>query len=147
MTGDTTKMRKILIAVEIVLVVLVVTGAYFVIKGKPAEEQPLPTQLTVTSAPVWSADNVVTLTATLISNDNAVEGKTITWSVTPSIGIGFKTPTTDNSGHASISFLPLLSSTMKWENATTLTFTASFAGDKMYPSSNGTLSIIVTPRT
>jgi len=147
MTGDTMKRRKILIAVEIVLVILVVTGVYFIIKGKPAEEQPLPTQLTVTSAPVWSADNVVTLTATLVSNDNAVEGKTITWSVTPSIGLGFKTHTTDNSGHASISFLPFLSSTMDWENETTLTFTASFAGDKMYLSSNGTLSITITPRT
>jgi hypothetical protein len=147
MMSDSMKMKKILIAVEIVLVILVATGAYFIIKGKPAEEQPLPTQLTVTSALVWSADNVVTLTATLVSNDNAVEGKTITWSATPSIGIGFKTPTTDNSGHASISFLPFLSSTTKWENATTLTFTASFAGDKMYLSSNGTSAITVTPRT
>jgi hypothetical protein len=141
------KMKKILIAVEIVLVILVVTGAYFVIKGKPAEEQPLPTQLTVTSAPVWSADNIVTLTATLVSNDNAVEGKTITWSVTPSIGLGFKTPATNTSGHASISFLPFLSSTMRWENETTLTFTASFAGDSTYLASNGTFSIVITPRT
>jgi hypothetical protein len=146
MVGDKMKMKKILIVVEIVLVVLVVTTVYFVIKGNPANH-PLATQLTVTSAPVWSADNVVTLTATLLENGNPVVGKTIDWTVTPRIGLGFKTPDTNTSGQASISFLPFLSSTMTWENATTLTFTASFAGDGMYLASSGTLSITVMPRT
>jgi hypothetical protein len=145
MTGD--PMRKILIAVEIVLVILVATGAYFIIKGEPVEEQPLPTKLTVTSAPVWPADNLVTLTATLVSNNNAVEGENITWSVAPSMGLEFKTPTTDNSGRASINFLPISSPRMKWEKTTTLTFTASFAGDNSYLASSGTLSIDITPRT
>jgi hypothetical protein len=140
------KMKKKLIVVEIVLVVLVVTGVYFIIKGNPAN-QPLATQLTVTSAPVWYPDNAVTLTATLLENGNPVVGKAIDWTVTPSIGLSFKTPNTNTSGKASVSFLPILSSTMSWENATTLTFTASFAGDSTYLSSSGTFSITVVPRT
>jgi len=143
---------KHLIAVVLLIIVIALgTGIYFITKEKP-EAGPLPTELTVaTSASTvrYSLDPI-TLTATLTSNGDQVEGKVINWSVTPGIGVGIPPSTTDSFGQASIYFStipPRLSSIEFSQLPKTLTFTVSFVGDNQYQESTESVSIVVTPRT
>ncbi len=143
---------KHLIAVVLLIIVIALgTGIYFITKEKP-EAGPLPTELTVaTSASTvrYSLDPI-TLTATLTSNGDQVEGKVINWSVTPGIGVGIPPSTTDSFGQASIYFSklpPPISSITFSQLPKTLTFTVSFVGDNQYQESTESVSIVVTPRT
>ena len=143
--------KHLIAAVLLMIVIALGTGIYFITKEKP-EAGPLPTELTVaTSASTvkYSLDPV-TLTATLTSNGDQVEGKIINWSVTPGISVGIPPSTTDSSGQAPIYFstLPPPHSSGEFSNLPiTLTFTASFAGDNQYQESTESVSIVVTPRT
>ena len=144
-------MKKSLMVVGIIVIVALGTGTYFIVKEKP-KAQPLPTQLTVTASASTVRDRLdpITLTATLTSNGDQVEGKIINWSVTPGISVGIPPSTTDSSGQAPIYFskLPPPYSSGEFSHLPiTLTFTASFAGDNQYQENTGSVSIVVTPRT
>ena len=98
--------KHLVAAVLLIIVIALGTGIYFVTKEKP-EAGPLPTQLTVVpSESTMSWDNSATLTATLTSNGNPVEGENISWSVYPEIwgSIFPKSSTTNPAGKASASF-------------------------------------------
>jgi len=143
--------KHLIAAVLLIIVIALGTGIYFITEEKP-EAGPLPTQLTVAASvsTVRYSLDPVTLTATLTSNGDQVEGKVIDWSVTPGIGVGIPPSTTDSFGQASIYFStlpPLVSSIEFSQLPKTLTFTVSFVGDNQYQGSTGSVSIVVTPRT
>ena len=138
--------KHLIAAVLLIIVIALGTGIYFITKEKP-EAGPLPTQLTVVpSESTISWDNSATLTATLTSNGNPVEGENISWSVYPEVwGIIFpKSSTTNSAGKASASFhIVYVSSVWPPENTWLYTITASFAGDNRYQGSTENSFVVV----
>ena len=139
--------KHLIAAVLLMIVIALGTGIYFITKEKP-EAGPLPTELTVaTSASTvkYSLDPV-TLTATLTSNGDQVEGKIIEWSENfppdylsrlnlPGLG-------TDSSGQVSVTFPAFHQVHSYWpwpDNA--FRITASFVGDNQYRGSSGIVTI------
>jgi len=70
--------KHLTVAFLLIIVIALGTGIYFITKEKP-EAEPLPTQLTVTASAstVRYSLDPITLTATLTSNGDQVEGKII----------------------------------------------------------------------
>ena len=139
--------KRLIAAVLLIIVIALGTGIYFITEEKP-EAGPLPTELTVatSASTVRYRLDPVTLTATLTSNGAPIEGKVINWSDIPGIGVGIPPYTTDSSGQVSIYFPyfpPPSPSSIKFPLPTTLTFTASFAGDNQYRGNTGSTSIEV----
>jgi len=130
--------KHLIAAVLLIIVIALGTGIYFITKEKP-EAEPLPTKLTVSpSASTITHRELVTLTATLISNGVPVEGKTIKWDMSPNI-FSYPSLTTNSSGQVSIDCWLVISS-KNWGDDNILTFTASFAGDNQYRGSTGSAS-------
>ena len=116
-------------------------GAYFVTR----ERGPSPTQLIVTASTpeVENFLEPLVLTATLTSNGNPVEGKTIEWEASPNIGIGLGGGITDSSGRVQVS-VSLIISSAKINGP--VVFTASFAGDNQYQAAvDNTIVVIHYP--
>jgi hypothetical protein len=81
-----------------------------------------------------------TLTATLTSSGSPLDGKTISWAAT-SGSVSPSTGTTDASGQASVTYTaPTVTA------STTVTITASFAGDATYLSSEATSAGTALPQ-
>jgi len=82
--------------------------------------------------------NSITLTATLTSGDNPLANKSITWSSTTGT-ISPQSGTTDSSGRVTVTYTAPTISTQ-----TSVTITASFAGDAEYQASSGSSKGTVT---
>jgi len=133
--------KHLVAAVLLIIVIALGTGIYFITKEKP-EAELLPTQLTV-SASVSTINHfkIVTLTATLTSNDAPVEGEIIEWSTSPNLHLGIPSLATDSSGQVSTGCSPGLSSYAD-RSDNTLTFIASFAGDNQYRESSESVNML-----
>ena len=130
--------KKRLIIVILVIAVAIAIGAYFVTKKTGLS----PTQLIVTASTpevenIWEP---LVLTATLTSNGNPVELKTIEWEASQNIGLGLGSGITDSSGRAQIS-IPLMMSSVAIDGP--VVFTASFAGDNQYQAAVGNTTVVI----
>ena len=130
--------KKLLIIIMLVIAVAIALGAYLVTKEMGLSR----TQLKVTASTPEVENNwePLILTATITSNGNPVERKTVEWEASQNIGLGLGSSITDSSGRAQVSvFLMISSATIDGP----VVFTASFAGNNQYQAAVGNTTVVI----
>ncbi len=126
-----TTVTTIMVAIMIVGFAVMIVDDYFL------TESPTPTRMVITTAYEDDLLLELILTATLTSSGNPVEGKFIEWDSLPSMHIRPENGVTDSSGRVqtTLSIGPI----SNWPS--TVTFTASSAGDDQYQAAEDNVTI------